>query len=63
MEVGIKAADSVAAKIDGLTTEGDIDTDSDGTQTSVLPMELRDTKKPKEEINKTWRKSLKRFKW
>ncbi|KAH9678713.1 transmembrane protein [Citrus sinensis] len=62
VEVGIKAADSVAAKIDGLTTEGDIDTDSDGTQTSVLPMELRDTKKPKEEINKTWRKSLKRFK-
>lgn len=60
--MGIKAADSVAAKIDGLTIEGDIDTDSDGTQTSVLPMELRNTEKPKEETNKTSRKSLKRFK-
>ena len=39
VEVGGKVADSVAARIEGLTIEGDIDTDSDGTQTSALPVD------------------------
>ncbi|KAJ8772449.1 hypothetical protein K2173_027626 [Erythroxylum novogranatense] len=41
VEVGAKA-DSVAARIEGLTIEGDIDTDSDGTQTGFLPIEVGD---------------------
>ncbi|KAK2653343.1 hypothetical protein Ddye_013199 [Dipteronia dyeriana] len=39
VEVGGKVSDSVAATIEGLTIDGDIDTDSDGTQTGVLPVE------------------------
>lgn len=49
VNVGINKADStVAAKIEGLTMEGDMDTDHsvDGTQTSILPVELGDMDKP-----------------
>ncbi|KAJ9164007.1 hypothetical protein P3X46_023625 [Hevea brasiliensis] len=41
VEVGIKT-DSIAARIEGLTIEGDIDTDSDGTQTGFLPIDSVD---------------------
>ncbi|XP_022738660.1 uncharacterized protein LOC111291281 [Durio zibethinus] len=48
--VGTKT-ETAAGRIEGLTIDGDIDTDSDGTQTGFLPMaDLRDTdrrKKPK----------------
>ncbi|KAJ4846489.1 hypothetical protein Tsubulata_039975 [Turnera subulata] len=44
--VGIKG-DTVAARIEGLTIEGDIDTDSDGTQTGFLPVEVEDLDIPK----------------
>ncbi|GMJ13999.1 hypothetical protein like AT5G07490 [Hibiscus trionum] len=37
VEVGTKV-DTVAAKIHGLTIDGDIDNDSDGTQTGFLPI-------------------------
>lgn len=37
MEVVTKA-DSVAARIEGLTIDGDIDHDSDGTQAGFLPV-------------------------
>ncbi|KAK8508197.1 hypothetical protein V6N13_055647 [Hibiscus sabdariffa] len=37
VEVGTKV-ETVAAKIDGLTIDGDIDNDSDGTQTGFLPI-------------------------
>ncbi|XVF49436.1 hypothetical protein PTKIN_Ptkin04bG0011800 [Pterospermum kingtungense] len=47
VEIGTKK-DSVAARIEGLTIEGDIDHDSDGTQTGFLPIaEGRDIDKPK----------------
>lgn len=35
VDVGVKGQ-SIAAKIEGLTIEGDIDNDSDGTQTGFL---------------------------
>ncbi|KAJ9140036.1 hypothetical protein P3X46_030723 [Hevea brasiliensis] len=41
VEVGNKT-DSITARIEGLTIEGDIDTDSDGTQTGFLPIDLVD---------------------
>ncbi|XVE63838.1 hypothetical protein DITRI_Ditri07aG0053100 [Diplodiscus trichospermus] len=37
VEVGTKV-DTVAARIEGLTIDGDIDNDSDGTQTGFLPI-------------------------
>ncbi|KAE8734946.1 oxidoreductase family protein [Hibiscus syriacus] len=37
VDVGTKV-ETVAEKLDGLTIEGDIDHDSDGTQTGFLPM-------------------------
>lgn len=40
--------ESIAARIEGLTIEGDIDNDSDGTQTGFLgaSLELGDSDKP-----------------
>lgn len=40
--------ESIAARIEGLTIEGDIDNDSDGTQTGFLgaTLELGDLDKP-----------------
>lgn len=35
VDVGVKG-ESIAARIEGLTIEGDIDNDSDGTQTGFL---------------------------
>ncbi|CAH2073679.1 unnamed protein product [Thlaspi arvense] len=35
VDVGVKG-ESIAARIEGLTIEGDIDSDSDGTQTGFL---------------------------
>ncbi|KAK9266516.1 hypothetical protein L1049_020779 [Liquidambar formosana] len=37
VDVRLKS-DSIAARIEGLTIEGDIDNDSDGTQTGFLPV-------------------------
>ncbi|KAK8684411.1 hypothetical protein V6N13_040441 [Hibiscus sabdariffa] len=37
VEMGAKV-ETVGAKIDGLTIDGDIDNDSDGTQTGFLPI-------------------------
>lgn len=53
VEVGLKAA-----KIEGLTIEGHMDSDSDGTQTSVLPVEIDE---PKQITNKALRKFGKRI--
>lgn len=53
VNVGVNKADAVAARIEGLTIEGDIDTDSvDGTQTSILPVELGDMDKPAPKLPK-----------
>lgn len=41
VEVGIKT-DSVAERIEGLEIEGDVHTDSDGTQTGFLPIDTVD---------------------
>ncbi|KAB2067984.1 hypothetical protein E1A91_A09G270100v1 [Gossypium mustelinum] len=50
VEVGTKV-ETVAARIDGLTIDGDIDNDSDGTQTGFLPIaevgDVDSTKHPK----------------
>ncbi|EEF51623.1 conserved hypothetical protein [Ricinus communis] len=40
--------DSIASSIEGLTIEGDIDTDSDGTQTGFLPIDSGDMEAPKQ---------------
>ncbi|KAH7557326.1 hypothetical protein ACOSP7_026992 [Xanthoceras sorbifolium] len=48
IEMGVTVADSVAARIEGLTIEGDMDTDSDGTQTSILPLETVEVDNPKQ---------------
>ncbi|KAG7613824.1 hypothetical protein ISN44_As05g056980 [Arabidopsis suecica] len=47
VDVGMRE-ESIAAKIEGLTIEGDIDNDSDGTQTGFLgaTLELGDPDKP-----------------
>lgn len=47
VDVGMRE-ESIAAKIEGLTIEGDIDNDSDGTQTGFLgaTLELGDSDKP-----------------
>ncbi|XP_057972833.1 uncharacterized protein LOC131160984 [Malania oleifera] len=45
VNIGIKS-DSIAARIEGLTIEGSIDTDTDGTQTGFLPaVEMKNTNK------------------
>ncbi|XP_021905721.1 uncharacterized protein LOC110820538 [Carica papaya] len=47
IDVKLKLGDSIAARIEGLTIEGDMDNDSDGTQTGFLPTaELLDLGKP-----------------
>ncbi|XWS36993.1 hypothetical protein CRYUN_Cryun19dG0005100 [Craigia yunnanensis] len=50
VEVGTKV-DTAAARIEGLTIDGDIDNDSDGTQTGFLPIadvkDIDTTKQPK----------------
>ncbi|KAM7272891.1 hypothetical protein ACFE04_027555 [Oxalis oulophora] len=43
IEIGVKEySNSIATRIEGLTIEGDIDNDSDGTQTGFLPLEAGD---------------------
>ncbi|KAJ6712765.1 TRANSMEMBRANE PROTEIN [Salix purpurea] len=39
VNVGVRNMGSVAARIEGLTIEGDIDTASDGAQTGFLPLD------------------------
>jgi hypothetical protein len=52
--------DSIAARIEGLTIEGDIDTDSDGTQTGFLPLDQGDSGMPKQtKHHKSLRKMIK----
>ena len=50
MEVGTKL-DTAATRIEGLTIDGDIDNDSDGTQTGFLPIadvkDIDTTKQPR----------------
>ncbi|GAV72650.1 hypothetical protein CFOL_v3_16138, partial [Cephalotus follicularis] len=59
----IRSGDSIAARIEGLTIEGDIDTDSDGTQTGFLPVDVEDLDTPNKQSkdHKASRKSLYRF--
>lgn len=40
--MGLKV-DPIATKIEGLTIEGDIDSDSDGTQTGFLPVNVEES--------------------
>ncbi|XP_041018990.1 uncharacterized protein LOC121260951 [Juglans microcarpa x Juglans regia] len=48
VDVGIRG-DSAAARIEGLTLEGEFDTDSDGTQTGALPIvDFGDIDSPKQ---------------
>ncbi|KAH7537780.1 uncharacterized protein LOC107414051 [Ziziphus jujuba] len=48
-EVDMMTRDSIAARIEGLTIEGDIENDSDGTQTNVLPiLDFGDVDSPKQ---------------
>lgn len=58
--------ESIAARIEGLTIEGDIDNDSDGTQTGFLgaTLELGDSDKPNftHEVDRTRRASRKLIK-
>lgn len=49
----MKGGDSIAARLEGLTIEGDVD--SDGTQTTNLPLELGDLERftKKDQYHKT----------
>lgn len=49
VDVGAGKKDSIAARIEGMTIEGDVDsTDIDGTQAGLLPfLELGDVDSPK----------------
>lgn len=62
VDVGMRE-ESIAARIEGLTIEGDIDNDSDGTQTGFLgaTLELGDTDKP-HDVNRNRRASRKLIK-
>ncbi|ESQ40685.1 hypothetical protein EUTSA_v10015492mg [Eutrema salsugineum] len=59
VDVGVKG-ESIAARIEGLTIEGDIDNDSDGTQTGFLgaATEVGRSDKPKlkHDVNKRHRR-------
>lgn len=45
----MRRGESIAARIEGLTIEGDIENDSDGTQTSILPiLDSGDVDSPKQ---------------
>lgn len=59
MDVGAKE-ESIAARIEGLTIEGDIDNDSDGTQTAFLGATTdigeSDNTKLKRDVNKRHRR-------
>lgn len=58
VDVGVKG-ESIAARIEGLTIEGDIDNDSDGTQTRFLgaATEVGHSKnKLKRDVNKSNRR-------
>uniref|UniRef100_A0A7N0TJD7 Transmembrane protein n=1 Tax=Kalanchoe fedtschenkoi TaxID=63787 RepID=A0A7N0TJD7_KALFE len=46
VDVGLKV-DSITSNIEGLTIEGDIDSDSDGTQTGFLPVDVEEAHKTK----------------
>ncbi|KAI5601135.1 hypothetical protein POPTR_001G080500v4 [Populus trichocarpa] len=60
VNVGVRNMDSIAARIEGLTIEGDIDTDSDGTQTGFLPLDQGDSGMPKQtKHHKSLRKMIK----
>ncbi|CAM8935101.1 unnamed protein product [Rhodiola kirilowii] len=51
VDMGMKL-DPIATKIEGLTIEGDIDSDSDGTQTGFLPVNVEETDTTKQLMKK-----------